>query len=70
MRTSDAGAGRSPIAVLARSTDAEGAAKGALISAAARAMNDDRAVDRDKDADVDKDNDENQHLHYRAPVFR
>jgi hypothetical protein len=66
MRTSDASAGRSPIAVLARSTDAEGAAKGALISAAAKAMNDDRAADRDKDEDVDNDeavdndNDENE----------
>src|SRR2546425_6898539 len=58
MRTSDASAGRSPIAILARSTDAKGEAKGDLISAAARAMNDDRAVDRDKDEDVDNDNDE------------
>jgi len=60
MRTSDASAGRSPIAILARSTDAKGEAKGDLISAAARAMNDDRAADRDKDEDVDKDNDENE----------
>ena len=70
MRTSDTSAGRSPIAVLARSTDAKGEAKGDLISAAARAMNDrvdvdkdkdqdvDKDVDKDKDQDVDKDNDE------------
>ena len=58
MRTSDTSAGRSPIAVLARSTDAKGEAKGDLISAAARAMNDRVDVDKDKDQDVDKDNDE------------